>query len=320
MVGLKDIARAANVSVSTVSNVLNGRKNVGKETKDRILRLCEEMGYQPNIMGKSLKTGQTNTIVFNFSDFERSFYLKIIKGIHDYLSENDFDLIVCTTNSSKNFMRGNFTRGAIVLDKKMADSFLASTANSQFPIVVMDRMLESENIKSVITENYSVMSELTQVLIDKGFRHFGYLGGMETSLDHQERYQAFTDTLAKNNITFQRTNYYHGDFSEQSGYRATNILILSNQLPEILMCANDNMAIGAIKALRENHYDIPKDISITGFDDSSNAENFDLTTVTIPRYESGYIAAKELVEMIHGTANKEDFKITAKINWRGSVK
>ncbi|MCJ7840042.1 LacI family transcriptional regulator [Lederbergia sp. NSJ-179] len=320
MVGLKDIAQAAGVSISTVSNVLNGRKNVGKETRDRILQLCEEMGYQPNIMGKSLKKGQTNTIVFNFSDFERSFYLKIIKGIHDYLTENHFDLIVCTTNSSENFMRGHFTQGAIVLDRKMTDAFLVSTASSQFPIVVMDRIIENENIKSVITENYSVMCELTQTLIDKGFRKFGYIGGYESSLDHQERYQAFIDTLTMNHIPFPRTKYYHGDFSEKSGYRVTNILILSNDLPEILVCANDNMAIGAIKALRENKIEVPKDISVTGFDDSSNAENFGLTTVTIPRYESGYIAAKELVEMIRGAGNQEDFKITAKINWRETVR
>ena len=101
MVGIKDIAKIAGVSVSTVSNVINGRKNVGKKTRERVLQICEEMGYQPNLIGKSLKSGRTNTIVFNFSNFERSFYLKIIKGINDYLSENGFDLIVCTTSSSK---------------------------------------------------------------------------------------------------------------------------------------------------------------------------------------------------------------------------
>ncbi|GIN56217.1 LacI family transcriptional regulator [Lederbergia ruris] len=320
LVGLKDIAKAAGVSVSTVSNVINGRKNVGKETKERILQLCEEMGYRPNIIGKSLKTGQTNTIVFIFSNFERSFYLKIINGINDYLAENGFDLIVCTTNSSKNFVRSNFTRGAIVLDKKMTDEFLVSIAKPVYPIVVMDRLIENEYIKSVVTENYSVMSELVQALVDKGFRNFGYIGGYEDSLDHRERYQAFIDTLTHNNISFQRTNYYHGDFSEESGYRAANIFILSNSLPEILVCANDNMAIGALKALQENKYEVPKDISVTGFDDSRDAENFGLTTVTIPRYESGYLAAKELVEMINGTSNNENFKITAKINWRDSVK
>lgn len=320
MVGLKDIARIAGVSVSTVSNVINGRKNVSEETRDRVLQLCKELGYQPNIMGKSLKSGKTNTIVFNFSDFERTFYLKIIKGINDYLSENDFDLIVCTTRSSQNFMRSNFSRGAIVLDKKMKDEFLISVAEEQFPIVVMDRIVDHNHIKSVIVENYSVMCELIQALVDKGFNDFGYIGGVESSLDHQERFQAFKDTLNKNEILFQRTNYYHGDFSEESGYRAAKILILSNKLPEIIVCANDNMAIGAMKALKENDYSIPNDISLTGFDDSSLAKSYGLTTVAIPRYESGYLAAKELVEMIRGTGDNESFKISAQMKWRTSVK
>ncbi|MBW8351032.1 LacI family transcriptional regulator [Bacillus sp. IITD106] len=320
MVGIKDIAKIAGVSVSTVSNVINGRKNVGKKTRERVLQICEEMGYQPNLIGKSLKSGRTNTIVFNFSNFERSFYLKIIKGINDYLSENGFDLIVCTTSSSKKFMRNNFTQGAIVLDKKMDNDFLISVANEQFPIVVMDRIVDNDYIKSVIVENYTVMCELVQSLIDKGFRDFGYIGGYETSLDHQERFQAFKDTLKKNDIHFKQTHYYFGDFTEESGYRAANILTLSNDLPEILVCANDNMAIGAIKALKESNYSIPQDISITGFDDASAAETYGLTTVAIPRYESGYLAAKELVEMIRGTGNKDIFKISAKLKWRTSVK
>ncbi|WP_349305780.1 LacI family DNA-binding transcriptional regulator [Bacillus sp. FJAT-49711] len=320
LVGIKEIAKMAGVSVSTVSNVINGRKNVGKETRERVLQICEEMGYQPNLMGRSLKSGKTNTIVFNFSDFERSFYLKIIKGINDYLSENGFDLIVCTTSSSKNFMRNNFAGGAIVLDKKMDNDFLASVADEQFPIVVMDRIVNNDYIKSVIVENYTVMCDLVQSLIGKGFRDFGYIGGIESSLDHQERFQAFKDTLEKNNISFQRTNYYFGDFTEESGYRAANILTLSNNLPEVLVCANDNMAIGAIKALKESNYSVPKDISVTGFDDASIAETYGLTTVSIPRYESGYLAAKELVEMIRGTANKDIFKISAKMKWRSSVK
>jgi len=320
MVGIKDIAKASGVSVSTVSNVINGRKNVGKATREKILQLCEEMGYQPNFLGKTLKSGKTDTVVFNFSDFDRAFYLKIIEGINDYLLENGLDLIISTTNSSQNIMRSNYPQGAIILDKKMDNKFLVSVAGPDFPIVVMDRIVDHEHIKSVVVENYPVMCELVQSLVDKGFREFGYIGGIENSLDHQERYQAFQDILAKNDIPFQRTHYYHGDFTEESGYRAAKILILSNNLPEVLMCANDNMAIGALKALKENNYTVPDDISITGFDDSSLAETYELTTVAIPRYESGYLAAKELVEMIQGTGNNQSFKINATIKWRNTVK
>jgi LacI family transcriptional regulator len=322
MVGVKKIAKLADVSVSTVSNVLNGRKNVGQATRERVLQICSEQGYHRNIMKKNLKSGKTNTIVFIFSDFDRDFYLKIIKGISDCLTENGYDLIICTHKSSANFMRSSFASGTISLDGNMTDEYLISLAKSAFPIVLMDRVIENQyaNTKSVIVDNYPVMSEMVQALVDKGFKRFGYIGGLDFTLDNKERFAGFADTLAQNDIRFDHRNYFHGNYREDSGYQAAKIMILSNVLPEVLVCANDNMAIGAIKAFEENNIRVPEDISVTGFDDSDTAAMAGLTTISIPRYESGYLAAKELLEMIKGTASKEPFKLSATIKWRKTVK
>ncbi|TJY42889.1 LacI family transcriptional regulator [Cohnella pontilimi] len=322
MAGLKEVAKLAEVSVSTVSNVLNGRKNVGPATREKVLRICSELGYYPTGTGKNAKSGHANTVVFIFSDFDRDFYLKIIKGISDCLTENGYDLIVCTNKSSANFMRGSFASGTISLDGKMTDEFLVSVANRSFPIVLMDRVIEnkSANTKSVIVDNYPVMCEMVQSLVDKGFKRFGFIGGLDFTLDNKERFAAFVDTLEKNDIAFDRRYYFHGNYRENSGYQAAKILALNNVLPEVLVCANDNMAIGAIKALEESNIRVPEDISVTGFDDSDAAAMAGLTTISIPRYESGYLAAKELLEMIKGTANKEPFKIGATIKWRRTVK
>jgi LacI family transcriptional regulator len=322
MVGVKKIAKLADVSVSTVSNVLNGRKNVGQATRERVLQICSEQGYHPNTMKKNLKSGKANTIMFIFSDFDRDFYLKIIKGISDYLTENGYDLIICTHKSSANFMRSSFASGTISLDGNMTDEYLISLAKSAFPIVLMDRVIENPyaNTKSVIVDNYPVMSEMVQALVDKGFKRFGYIGGLEFTLDNKERFAGFADTLAHNDIRFDHRNYFHGNYREDSGYQAAKIMILSNVLPEVLVCANDNMAIGAIKAFEENNIRVPEDISVTGFDDSDTAAMAGLTTISIPRYESGYLAAKELLGMINGTASKEPFKLSATIKWRKTVK
>jgi LacI family transcriptional regulator len=126
--------------------------------------------------------------------------------------------------------------------------------------------------------------------------------------------------LAKNKIDFDRKNYFHGNYREKSGYQAAKIMMLSNDLPEVLVCANDNMAIGAIKAFEENKIRVPEDISVTGFDDSEAAAMMGLTTISIPRYESGYLAAKELLAMMKGTASKEPFKLSATVKWRRTVK
>jgi len=319
MVGIKDVAKQAGVSVSTVSNVLNNKKNVGDETKERIMKICEELSYQPNLVGKRLKSGNPNTILFNFSDFDRSFYLKIINGISDYVNDSDFDLIICTDKSCEKYMNNTLTSGSIVLDKKMQDEVLIRLANENYPIVVLDRIIINPWIKSVVVNNYEPMYEMIQGVIDRGYRKFGFVGGPEETADNKERYKAFRDALEARHLQFQQKSYFAGNYREKSGYNAAKILMLSRELPDCLVCANDNMAIGAMKAFRENGIRVPEDIAVTGFDNCDLAEAMNLTTVSIPNYERGYIAARYLIENIRGQRNVETFKIEAKIIFRSSV-
>lgn len=322
MSSLKEIAEMTGVSISTVSNVLNGRKNVSQETRDRILRCCEEQGYVHDAAPKKSKSDKDKRIVFIFSDFDREFYLKIIEGISTCLNENGYDLIICTNKSSDSFLRSSFARGTISLDGSLSDEFFRSVAKPEFPVVLMDRVFDydNKNTKSVVVDNYPVMCQLVQTLVDKGFQRFGFLGGQASSLDNKERFSAFADTLEKNGIAFDQTYYYHGNYREQSGYQAAKLMILSNEYPEVLVCANDNMAIGAMKAFEEHQISVPHDISITGFDDSDAAALAGLTTIKIPRYESGYLAAKELLELIKGNVNRDTVKLGASIVWRQSVR
>ncbi|MDQ0114512.1 DNA-binding LacI/PurR family transcriptional regulator [Paenibacillus harenae] len=139
-------------------------------------------------------------------------------------------------------------------------------------------------------------------------------------LNNTERFSAFADTLQANGIAFDQTYYYHGNYREKSGYQAAKLMILSNDYPEVLVCANDNMAIGAMKAFEEHRISVPQHISITGFDDSDAAALAGLTTIKIPRYESGFLAAKELLELIKGNVNRDTVKIGASIIWRQSVR
>lgn len=319
MIGIKDIAKAAGVSPSTVSNVLNGRRNVGEDTRDKVLKLCEEMNYQPNLIGKSLKTGSNQTIMFNFSDFDRQFYLKIIQGISDYAYAKDYDLIICTNKSCEKFMNKTFTNGCIMLDRRCNDNMLIKKASEGYPIIALDRLLEMPYIKSVIVNNYTPEKELVEGLVKNGCRRFAFLGGLDTE-DNRERLQAFKDVLDENNIVFHREEYYYGDYKEKSGYQAAKLIMLTENLPDVLVCANDNMAIGAMKAFKENGVKVPEDISVCGFDDTEMAKVMGLTTVAIPNYERGYLAAQYLIENIDGARNYETFKIAAKVKWRTSTR
>ncbi len=319
MIGIKDIARAAGVSTSTVSNVLNRKQNMSEETKNRVLQLCKEMNYQPDIIGKSLKTGTNQTIMFNFSDFDRQFYLKIIQGISDYAYAKDYDLIICTNKSCGKFMSRTFTCGCIMLDGACTDGMLIKKAAEQYPIIVLDRLLEMPYIKSLVVNNYTPQHELVEGLVKRGYRKYAFLGGLESE-DNRERFQAFLDVLEEHSIPFRRENYFVGDYREKSGYQAARLIMLTENLPDVLVCANDNMAIGAMKAFRENGIHIPEDIAVCGFDDTEMAKVMGLTTVAIPNYERGYLAAQYLIENIDGVGNYDTFKIAAKVKWRASTR
>lgn len=291
MAGIKDIAEAAGVSLSTVSNVINGKRNVGKKTREKVLQLIEEMDYVPNEAGKLLKTKENHTILFVFSDFDRSFYLEVLKGVNDYLKNKDYDLLICTQRSCEKYMRNNMSSGCIVLDAALRDDTILRCANENYPIVALDRTCASPYVRSVIVDNYPAMCEMMQDIIDRGYRRFAFLSGVETSLDNMERYRGFSDTIEKNGLHFHQKNYFVGDYREESGYTVGKILSLAENLPDALICANDNMAIGAIKAFRENNIRVPEDIAVTGFDDIERAQEIGLTTITVPDYERGYLAA-----------------------------
>ncbi len=321
MVGIKDIAKLAGVSVSTVSNAINGKKNISEDTRNRILKLCDEHGYS-YVRNENTISGRMDipTILFNFSDFDRSFYLEILNGVNTYVRENNYDLMICTKVSCEKFMRSGLTSGCIILDMAMNNELLIDVANKDYPIVTLDRYIDHPYIKSILVNNYDAMAELTQGLVSRGYRRFSFIGGPENTDDNMERYRAFTDVLERKHIRFSPKHYHAGDYRQKSGYMTTKIMVLSAELPDCIVCANDLMAIGAIKALSDAGYRVPEDVAVTGFDDSMLAENMGLTTVSIPNYERGYIAAQYLMDGVLGETGGEPLKINAKVKWRSSVK
>lgn len=310
---IKDIAKAARVSVSTVSNVLNGKRNVGAQTRDRILKICEEMHYHPNVHARKLKTRSTNTVLFVFSDFQRSFYLRIINGINDYLLAQNISMIICTHTSMDTFLHNGSADGAIVLDQNVRDKQVLAAAGEHMPIVMMDRVLASPYIGSVITDNLASMTELTEHMVVNGYKRFHYVGGVAHTPDHMERYEAFGEVLRRNGIAFGPGQYYQGDYSQESGSRAAGLMIAAGNLPDVVVCANDSMAIGALKTFQEAGIQVPGQVAVCGFDGDPSAEvprGF-LTTMTIPRYETGYLAAEAIVSMIRHEQKASVRKIRA---------
>ena len=319
MTGIKDIAAACGVSIATVSNVLNNKKNVGKDTREKILRTAKELGYVHKASSMQRNPKSKNTVVVNFSDFDTIFYLDILHGISDYAVRRDYNLLICTKENLAKYADPDNVCGVIVIDSNTDDGTIISIADAGIPIITLDRQLSHRLIKNMVVSNYESERQLIEKLVEAGYRSYAFLKGLDTE-DCRERYRAFRDVLKEHDIPFHRNDLYEGDWRERSGGAAARLILLQERLPEVLVCANDMMAIGVIRKLQENSIKVPDDISVCGFDDILIAKYLGLTTVSVPDYERGFLSMQALSEILDGSGTFETFKIGARLKWRRSTK
>lgn len=315
MVGIAEIAEKAGVSMSTVSNVLNNRKNVGQKTREKVLKIADELNYIHK--GPNTET-RRKTIIVNFSDFDTLFYLDILRGINDYASARGYHILVCTANDLIHYAKHDSICGVIVIDSHTDDSTIITVANNHIPVITLDRELPHQMIKSILVSNYEGEKQLMEKLIQKGYEKFAFLNGHSTT-DAKERYRAFRDVLKEKNIPFSRNDLYEGDWHEQSGAQAARLIMLQERMPEVLVCANDMMAIGAIRKFQENGIRVPEDIAVCGFDDIIISRYLGLTTVNVPDYERGFLSSQALINIIDGTGDYETSHIGARVRWRNTA-
>ncbi|MCR5590655.1 MAG: LacI family transcriptional regulator [Lachnospiraceae bacterium] len=315
MPGIREIAERAGVSISTVSNVLHNKNSASAQTREKILAIAEELGYDLPVAKKR----KNHTIICNISDFDALYYLDILHGISDFTNAKGYSMLICTGENFLHYADPEVVCGCIVNDVKTADDDLLKVADKGIPIIVLDREVNNPRIKSIVVNNYAAEKQLTEGLIDAGYTKFAFLAGLNTA-DNRDRYAAFRDALKEHDLTFRRNDYYEGDWREKSGAQAARILMLSEEMPEILICANDMMALGAIRMMTKNGLRIPDDIAVAGFDDIIISRYAELTTVTVPDYERGYLAAQALIDILDGKGDFETVRIGARVKWRKTTK
>ncbi len=315
MAGIREIAQQAGVSISTVSNVLHNKNSASAETREKILRIAKEIGYE---MPSSKKRGN-QTIICNISDFDALYYLDILHGISDYVNSKGYSMLICTGDNFSRYSDPSVVCGCIVNDVKTSDADLEVVAKKGIPIIVLDREIDIPSVKSIVVNNYAAEKQLIEGLIDAGYTKFAFLSGLNTA-DNKDRYSAFRDALREHDLPFGRSDHYEGDWREKSGEQAARILMLSEEMPQILVCANDMMALGAIRMFRQNGLKVPDDIAVAGFDDIIVSRYTELTTVTVPDYERGYLAAQALIDILDGKGDFDTVRIGARVKWRKTTR
>ncbi|MCU9612684.1 LacI family transcriptional regulator [Caldibacillus lycopersici] len=302
MATLKDVAKRAGVSVSTASYSINNSSLISEKTKEKVRKVANEIGYRPNGLAKNLKEQKTNIIGLFLSGFTGPSLNDMVEGVQTEVMKNNYELVVCASVDSHRLLVESYVDGAIILNYHIEDQLLTSIVNEKTPFVVLDRKLDNPFIKNVLIPNEEGSRMIVDYLVSKEHSRIGYIAGANYSFDGEQRLNGFRKSLDETGLQFNEADLIRADFTEYSGYLGMKnyLQIASGKIPTAFVCGNDEMAIGAIHALQENHFRVPEDVAVIGFDDItlSRYVSPSLTTIKVPRKQWGIIAAQTLFQML----------------------
>mgnify|MGYP000924412718 CR=1 FL=1 len=308
---IKDVARIANVSITTVSHTINGTRKVSEELRTRVYEAMDVLGYQQNSLARGLRLGETRTIGIIIPDNSNPFFADIARYIENAGFENGYSAILC---NSDDLPEKELTYIQVLIEKQV-DGIIFITAGknsrsierlqkSRIPVVIVDRHFEAASMDEVYVDNYRGAFEATKHLIALGHRRIGLVSGPSVTDTSSSRFAGYRDALSQFGIPFDETMIYAGNFRPESGRQGVRQLMKSSNLPTAIFCLNDMMAVAAINELQKMDLQVPQDVSVIGYDDvgilSELAEN--LTTVHQPIDQMATIASRMVIERIQ---NKE---------------
>jgi len=341
MSNIKEIAKKANVSIATVSNILNGKGGVSRETAKRVLEIADELHYTPNFLAKNLKRGNTRTIGILTEDLTVFNATEIVDGINAYCEENSYHFILANLRLFKKYA-GNFyeLEGYVkqvedeirILLAKQVEGIIyigchsreisAIPSNLPVPLVVAYGYVNNDRIPSVVFDDEKAAFDATCHLIGKGHKKIGLAAGIASSVHTRQRVTGYQRALYENGILFNPDLLVYGDWNRDFGYREAGTFI--NQGATAIFAMNDLIAGGVIDYCNENGLKVGRDISLIGFDNReiSSAYNPQLTTMALPLFEIGKKSSEIMLEMLdteHPRQFMRLYKIECQLVERQSV-
>jgi len=308
-VTVHEVAAYARVSTQTVSRVINNVPRVASRTRERVLAAIKALDYEPNTLARGLVTRRTRTIGVVVYDIANPYYGQLVRGVEDAAFSRGYDLII--GNSDADAVRD--TSYLRVFRQRRVDGILATVADSSrgdldawtrasCPVVFLDNFFGSDTCSYVTVDNRQAAFTAVSHLLDEGHPRIGILTATTTaSHSVKERFAGYRDALAARGIPFETALLARCERqSEEGGYDAARALLRDGAAPTALFCINDAIAIGAMRAIYETGREIPRDISVVGFDDVPIAAllRVPLTTVAQPIRRMGAAAVELLMERL----------------------
>ena len=309
---MHDVARLAGVSQPTVSRVLSQHEitaQISDETRQRVLDAVKTLGYRPNAVARSLRTQRTQTVALLVADLWNSFYHPMARAVQDVARQHDYEVLIVNSDhiyeNEKHFCEivlGRGVDGVVMVPIRLTNEDLGHyVSQTNIPFVVLAEYVTHPNIDVVYVNDERATYEATCWLASEcGYQKIGFVGVPDYMPPGPRRLRGFMQALEDCGLMFDPRFLQIGDFTQAGGAKAAYNLMQNEELPGVLVIANDLMAIGAVLAFQEAGYSVPGDIGIVGFDDIPEATIVrpTLTTIAQDPRDIGLKLANALFERI----------------------
>lgn len=307
MATIQDVAKAAGVSVATVSRVLNGSSAVSEKTKEVVLDVIKKLDYQPNLLGRNLRRLKTKMILVLLPNIANPFYSRVVKGIEDISHKNGYNVMLCNTDSDRNrekvyleLLYSRLADGVIFMSPEIGKDELSEIAH-KFPVVQCCEYKEGASASYISIDNFNAAYTAVKHLVDCGYQRIGMISADNRFLSTVQREAGYRKALEDSSLKYDAGYIRYGDYGFKSGKTAAEQLLNLEKRPDAIFAISDIMAVAAIKAVREKGLRVPDDVAVMGFDNISFASMCDpmLTTISQPKYFLGCIAMELLLKQIY---------------------
>ena len=314
MVTIKDVARLANVSPSTVSRVISDHKSISDETKERVRQAMEELGYYPNFIARSLIKRSSHALGLILSRstesaFSNPFFAEILRGISKMTQKRQYTLVLSTAENYKDeakqclqMVMERRVDGLILLAPRVNDELIRKLAQNKHPFVVVGRVNGLQHHYAVNNDNIQAAYSAVRHLLNLGHRRIAFLNGPAEYTFCQDRYQGYCMALREFGVEVDERYIRHAQIDHKDDYELGKELLNLKPRPTAFFVADDLMVIGIYRAIKEAKLKIPQDVAVIGFNDDAFATLLDppLTTIRIPIYEMGKAAAETMIAVLNG--------------------
>jgi DNA-binding LacI/PurR family transcriptional regulator len=330
---IRDVAEQAGVSTATVSHVINSTKNISEETKNKVYEAINSLNYSPNALARGLRVNQTKLIGLIVPDITTEFYNCFAKGFIDSAYANGYTVALCGTQYDANremmeveALVERRVDGFVFVGGGFGDDLINRMIDRNIPVVLADRSINKQNVKTVQFDNYSAMRNLIQLLKEKGYSKIGYISETITMSNLADRFEGFKRGLNDQSLEYTKEYVHINDCFQLDKINNSYLFVKDlvekgTELPQVFVTTSDLIAAGTITALKEKGFRIPEQIAVTGYDDIMIAQYLQppLTTVFQDKTMMGIITWDLMQKILNDEyLAVHSINLEAKIVVRGS--